>query len=68
MGMKLYLKPTAAQSAALTQLLEDQQNPGSPNYHKWLTPQQYGAQFGVGDDDLAVLQSWLHRRTAIRLG
>src|ERR1700729_1852067 len=27
---------TSAQQAALTQLLQDQQNPNSPSYHQWL--------------------------------
>ena len=30
---------TDAQQAALTQLLIDQQNPASPRYHQWLTPE-----------------------------
>ena len=56
------LKPTAAQDAALTQLLADQANPASTSYHQWLTPAQYGARFGVADADLAILQSWLQSR------
>lgn len=58
-SMSLVLAPTAAQSAALDQLLADQQNPASPSYHQWLTPAQFGAQFGVSDADLQVLESWL---------
>lgn len=55
----LVLQRSAAQQQALTQYLADLQNPASPNYHKWLTPAQYGAQFGVSDSDLATVQSWL---------
>lgn len=61
-GMALMLKPTAAQSVALDQLLADQQNPASVSFHQWLTPQQYGTRFGLGDDDLAVLEDWLQAR------
>jgi subtilase family serine protease len=61
-GMSLMLKPTAAQSAALKQLLADQQNPASSSYHQWLTPAQYGARFGLADEDLAVLTNWLQAR------
>ena len=50
---------TPAQDAALTQLLEDQQNPASPRYHQWLTPEQFGAQFGMPAADLAKVSSWL---------
>ena len=37
-GLRLILKPSAAQQAALDQLLEDQRDPASPNYQKWFTP------------------------------
>ena len=49
----------AAQQAALEKLLEEQQDPDSPNYHKWLTPEQYAARFGMSADDLAKVSSWL---------
>jgi subtilase family serine protease len=50
---------TAAQKAALIQLLEDQQNPASPKYHQWLTPEQFAAQFGMSSSDLATVSQWL---------
>src|SRR6266568_4955754 len=37
-GIQLRFRPTAAQTDALTQLLEDQRTPASPLYHAWLTP------------------------------
>ena len=37
----LMLKPSATQQAALDRLLTEQQDPFSPNYHKWLTPEGY---------------------------
>ncbi|MEZ2347638.1 protease pro-enzyme activation domain-containing protein [Terriglobus sp. RCC_193] len=58
-GMSLVLKPTDAQAAALQQLLVDQQNPSSPQYHKWLTPQTFGEQFGLSDADLSIVKDWL---------
>ncbi len=45
--------------AAFKQLLADQQNPASPGYHHWLTPQQIGAQFGPTQHDLDTLTAWL---------
>jgi hypothetical protein len=57
--MHLILKRSPAQDAALRQLIQDQNTPGSPNYHKWLTPAQFGAQFGPSDQDLATVQNWL---------
>jgi subtilase family serine protease len=44
---------------AFTQLLADQQNPKSPNYHHWLTPVEIGNRFGVSDHDLGAVTGWL---------
>lgn len=57
--MLLVLKRSADQETALRKLLDDQQDKASPNYHKWLTPEQYGAQFGPTDSDLQTITSWL---------
>lgn len=58
-GMTLLLKPSAAQQAALDQLLADQQNPNSPDYHKWLTPEQYANRFGASQSDINKIVGWL---------
>ena len=39
------LSPT--QQADMDQLLRTQQDPKSANYHRWLTPDQYAARFGM---------------------
>ncbi len=57
--MTLALRPTAEQDAQLTQLLADQQNPSSRSYHQWLTPEEFGARFGVPDADLQILENWV---------
>ena len=57
--LTLNFKLSASQQADLDQLLRDQQNPSSPNYHRWLTPEQYGARFGMSDADIAQATSWL---------
>jgi len=57
--MVLLLKPSPSQQAALDALVEAQQNPGSPFYRQWLTPAEYGAQFGVSDPELAQVTAWL---------
>ena len=58
-GMTLLLKQSAAQQTALQQLLAEQQDPGSPNYHKWLTPQQYADRFGISQTDVDKINAWL---------
>jgi hypothetical protein len=57
--MILVLKPDAQQQAALESLLEAQQDPESPYYHRWLTPEEYGRQFGVSENDLRAVERWL---------
>ena len=58
-GITLFFSRTAAQQTALDQLQVAQQTPGSPQYHKWLTPAQFGQQFGLSTADLAKVRSWL---------
>jgi hypothetical protein len=57
--MSLLLQRSAAQETALEQLLTEQQDPESPAYHVWLTPQQFGEQFGPADSDIQILKNWL---------
>ncbi len=57
--MLLVLKRSQEQETALLRLLDDQQDKASPSYHKWLTPEQFGRQFGPGDQDIQTVTSWL---------
>ena len=57
--MLLVLKRDPQQEFALHKLLDDQQDQASPNYHKWLTPDEFGAQFGPSDQDLQLVSGWL---------
>ena len=60
--MLLVLKRSPEQETALRKMLDDQQDKSSPNYHKWLTPEQFGKQFGPSDSDLQTITSWLQSR------
>lgn len=57
--MLLVLQRSPEQQAALDQLLQEQQVQGSPNYHRWLTPEEFGQTFGPADADLNVITNWL---------
>jgi hypothetical protein len=57
--MLLVLKRSPQQEYALRTLLDNQQDKHSPNYHQWLTPEQYGKQFGPTDADMLTITSWL---------
>jgi hypothetical protein len=55
----LVLQRGADQEAALRQLLDDQQSKSSPQFHRWLTPEQFGRQFGPTDSDIQAVTDWL---------
>lgn len=55
----ILLQRSAEQEAALRQLLDDQQNKTTANYHAWLTPDQFGKQFGPADSDVQTVTQWL---------
>ena len=57
--LHLVLKRSPAQEASLRQRIEDLHTPGSARYHQWLTPDQFGAEFGPSDQDIATVESWL---------
>lgn len=61
-GISLVLQPSREQEAELEKLLAEQQDPASPNYHKWLTPEEYGERFGAGVDDIARISEWLEQQ------
>ena len=61
-GISLLFSRSPAQQAALDALVAAQQNPASSLYHQWITPDQYAAQFGVADSDLAAAKSWLEQQ------
>jgi uncharacterized protein (TIGR03437 family) len=58
----LTLQPSASQQSDLEKLLVEQQASGSPNYHRWLTPEEYGQRFGASDADIGKIAQWLQER------
>ena len=57
--MSLMLAPTASQKADLESLLVQQQNPASPLYRQWLTPEQFAERFGASPEDIGRVTAWL---------
>ncbi len=55
----LVLKRSTQQEADLETYLQSVQDPNSPNFHKFLRPEQFGDRFGLGDTDLQTVQKWL---------
>jgi hypothetical protein len=57
--MRVLLQRSAAQESALQQLMAQQLDSSSPQFHAWLTPQQFGQQFGPADSDVQAVKNWL---------
>src|ERR1700730_4433223 len=57
--MLLMLAPAADQENAAAKLISALHDSSSPYYHKWLSPAQFGQQFGVAPEDAAKVQQWL---------
>jgi hypothetical protein len=57
--VRLVLSRSARQQAALDIYLAELQDKSSPNYHRWLTPEQFGRLYGPADSDVAAIAGWL---------
>src|SRR5215471_13002278 len=58
-GVTIAFHPSAAQQKDLEDFLRQLADPSSPNYHKYLTPKQYGARFGMSKNDIEKITAWL---------
>lgn len=57
--MILLLKLTPEKQAELDRLLAEQQDPSSPNFHKWLKPEEFGERFGRSSKEIETAKGWL---------
>jgi len=57
----LLLNGSADQQYQARTLLDSQQTKGSPDYHHWLTPEEYGQRFGPSTQDIAQVTGWLQQ-------
>jgi len=55
----LLFKRTPDQEEALARLAAEQRDPASPNYHKWLSSQEFADRFGLNRDDMGKVSRWL---------
>src|ERR1035441_5387638 len=60
-AITLVLSQTPEQQADLDGFLTAQQDPSSPDYHRWLSPEQYADRFGASPDDIAKITAWLEQ-------
>jgi len=61
-GISIVFNRTEEQEADLQALIAAQQDPSSPLYHQWLTPDQFAVRFGMADADLSKVKSWLEQQ------
>src|SRR5690348_12452830 len=61
-AMGIVFKRSANQEADLQALIAAQQDPSSPLYHHWLTPDEFAARFGMSDTDIAKVEAWLQQQ------
>lgn len=57
--MQLLLKRSPAREQALEALIDGMHDQASPEFHQWLTPEQFGQRFGAASADVAVVSKWL---------
>jgi subtilase family serine protease len=57
--MLLQLQRPAERELALQQLIDSQQDPQSPNFHHWLTAEEFGSNFGPAQADIGTVTAWL---------
>jgi subtilase family serine protease len=57
--MLLVLRASPEQEAAAVRFHAELQDKSSPNYHKWITPEEFGQRFGASDADIQTITSWL---------
>ena len=57
--MTIVLARSDSQEQAFEEFLASQQDPSSPDYHNWLTPEQVGERFGLAQPDIDAVSGWL---------
>ena len=60
--MILVLKTSPEQEAEINGLLAAQQDSSSPQFHSWLTPAEFGEEFGLANEDIEKIVAWLQSR------
>ncbi len=53
--LALLIKP----GPGLDSLLAEQRDPSSPNFRRWLSPEEFAARFGLSDNDWNQVSAWL---------
>ncbi len=55
----LQLRRSPEQERAVEEYIEQLNDKKSPNFHKWLTAEQFGERYGLAQEDLDTITAWL---------
>ncbi len=57
--MLLQLQRSPEQEQALKEFIDQLHTAGSPNFHRWLSAQEFGKRFGLAQEDLNTITTWV---------
>jgi hypothetical protein len=57
--MMLLLRRSSGQEQALEQLIDRLHDPESPDFHHWLTAQEFGETYSLAQEDIRTITGWL---------
>ncbi len=57
--MFLFLQRSPEQEQAVDKFINELNDRNSPNFHQWLTPEEFGERFGVDEGDIQQVTNWL---------
>src|SRR5580692_3674997 len=55
----LQMKRSPERDAALERYIAELHDPLSPNFHKWLTPEEFAESYGLSNADIVTVSNWL---------
>src|ERR1700761_7352042 len=57
--MQMLLRPSPEREQGAGSFVDALSTRGSPSYHKWVTPAEFGRRFGASDADIQKITTWL---------
>src|SRR5580693_6385479 len=57
--MLLQLKRAPEQEQAVAEFIDELHMQGSPNFHRWISAEEFGQRFGLAKPDLDAITAWL---------
>ena len=57
--MLLQLQRSTKQEQVIKEFIDQLYDPASPNFHRWLTAQKFRETFGLAEEDLNAITTWL---------